>query len=110
MSKKQWHWGEKDRKTERGRDREGEREIERESERDIETGKDMHSIIVSTGYSDPGAQVIPWDPCGKVHTFHRLIAQHKAPATYQIKNKMSLVNGTVRHIIVFYGFTFSGKV
>lgn len=32
------------------------------------------------------------------------------PATYQIKNKMLLVNGTVRHIIVFYGFTFSGKV
>lgn len=48
---------------------------------------------------------MPWDPCGKVHTSH-LTVRHKMPDTYQIKNKMSLINETVRHIIVFYGFTF----
>lgn len=30
--------------------------------------------------------------------------------TYQTKNRTSLFNETVRHIIIFYAFTFSGKV
>lgn len=54
MSKKQWHWKEREYEGKRERDRETEQESERE--RDIETGKDMHSIIVSTCYGDPGAQ------------------------------------------------------
>lgn len=84
------------------------RERKRKREKDIETGKDMHSIIVSTGYSDPGAWYFHGILVEKVHTFHHLTARHKTPVMYQIKNKN--VNGTVRHIIVFYGFIFSGKV
>lgn len=52
MSKKQWHWKEREYEGKREKDW----ETERERERDIETGKDMHSIIVSTCYGDPGAQ------------------------------------------------------
>lgn len=47
-------------------------------------------------------QVPPLNSHGKVHTFHRLTVGHKMPATYWIKNKMLLYNGTLRHIIVFF--------
>lgn len=45
-----------ERETERENKGRGVRKREIERERDIETGKDMHSIIVSTSYGDPGAR------------------------------------------------------
>lgn len=32
------------------------------------------------------------------------------PHTYQTDNGTPLFNGTVRHVIIFYAFMFSGKV
>lgn len=67
----------------------------------------MHSIIESTNCGGPSAWSL--GVIGKVHTFHhRTEAQ---TACHGVGQKLRLlVDETVRHIFVFCGFTFSGKV
>lgn len=118
MSKKQWHWGERDTKRERereeGREWVGEREIERdrerERERDIETGKDMHSIIVSTGYIDPGAQYFHGILVEKYIDFIMWQCGTKCPPHIKSKTKCCSLMELLGTSLFFYDFTFSGKV